>query len=313
MSLKEQTVLVTGALGVIGQRLTERLRADGYTVVGADLAVRDYSDYVRADVLHYEDLHRIGRDHDIGAVIHMAGEVGRMVGETHPQRMIQVNGVGSTHVAQFCLEHDAKMVFFSTSEVYGHLLDSGEPVEESIADEKLTAFSTTNIYALSKLFAEGIIRHHVDNYGLRAATIRPFMVYGPGEVPSKWRSAMTRFVHAARHGHEITVHKGAVRSWCFVDDFISGVRLVLEADQDGYEAYNIGNDEYFTMEEVARMIWDVCAADPDLIEVVEPPNRFMSLVKKASIDKVRALGYEPETSTLEGITEVVKWQENSGF
>src|SRR3954452_24955399 len=96
------SVLVTGALGVIGGHLTKLLRAQSYEVIGADLQIRDYSDYVRADVTSFEDLHRIGKNHQIDVVIHMPGEVGRMVGEMHPQRMVYVNDVGATNVIQFC-------------------------------------------------------------------------------------------------------------------------------------------------------------------------------------------------------------------
>ena len=95
------SILVTGALGVIGSHLTKVLRSRGYEVIGADLQIRDYSDDIRADVTSFdEDLHRIGKRHEIDVVIHMAGEVGRMVGEMHPQRMVHVNDVGATNVIQ---------------------------------------------------------------------------------------------------------------------------------------------------------------------------------------------------------------------
>jgi len=48
-----------------------------------------------------------------------------------------------------------------------------------------------------------------DNYDLKAITIRPFMVYGPGEYPSKYRSAIINFIHSALKGEHITVHGGA--------------------------------------------------------------------------------------------------------
>lgn len=308
------TVLATGALGVIGNHLTKLLREQGYEVIGADLGIRDYSDYVRADVTSFEDLYRIGKMHRIDVVIHMAGEVGRMVGETHPQRMIFVNDVGATNVIQFCLEHGAKLVYFSTSEVYGHILDAGKPVTENQLTEEASAFCTTNIYAMSKLFGEALVKHFVDNYGLNAVGVRPFMVYGPGEAPSKWRSAICNFVHAARHRKAITVHKGTVRSWCYIDDFVHGIRILTERPrQAGYEAYNIGSDEYMTMEQVARTICEELGAPQELVEVVPPPAQFMSPIKIASIEKMRSIGYAPKVTLRSGIQAVARWQEDNGF
>ena len=286
------TVLVTGALGVIGNHMTSVLKDRGYAVIGADLALRDYSDYVRADVTAFEDLHRIGKKNKVDVVDHMAGEVGRMVGESYPQRMIYVNDVGTVNVIQFCLDQSAKLVYFSTSEVYGHLLDAGDPVREHQIADEASAFVTTNIYAMSKLYGEALVKHHVDNYGLNAVGVRPFMIYGPGEAPSKWRSALSNFVHAARHGLPITVHSGTMRSWCYIDDFVEGIRILTELpQQDGYEAYNVGSDEYLTMEQVARMICEELGANQDLVQVVPPQSRSRPSTRCAQSDTSRWLTF----------------------
>ena len=301
-------VFVTGALGFIGGYLIPYLTKQGQKVISSDVHVRDYADYVRADVTSFEDLYKIFKDKKIDQVIHMAGEVGRMVGEEHPQKMMYVNNIGTLNLIKLCLEYNAKLVYFSTSEVYGHLFDIGRSVKEEDL-EKGSIFTTTNIYAMSKLFGEAIVKHYVENYRLNAVTIRPFMVYGPGEYPSKYRSALINFVNSALRGEKLTVHKGTKRAWCYISDFIKGLYLVMQQPFSGkYEAFNIGSDEYHTMEETAQMIIEECGANRNLIEVVEPPKKFLSLNKIFSIDKIRAFGYEPIVSLKEGIHEVAKWQ-----
>ncbi|MEO9319766.1 MAG: NAD(P)-dependent oxidoreductase [Nitrososphaera sp.] len=301
-------VLLTGALGVLGTYISKYLKDKGYGVIGADLAVADYGDYVRADVTSFEDLFRVFRREKIDTVVHMAGEVGRMVGEEHPQRMIYVNDTGTLNIIRLCLEYNSKLVYFSTSEVYGHLLDKKEPVVEEELDS-MSPFMTTNIYALSKLFGEAIVKHYVDNYGLHATTLRPFMIYGEGERPSKYRSAISNFIHNALTGQKIVVHRGAVRSWCYVSDLAQGLLLCIERQPTGkYEAFNIGSDEYHTMEEVAHMIIEETGASKDLIQVTDPPHQFLSVVKMASIEKARALGYEPKVPLRDGIRKVIAWQ-----
>jgi dTDP-glucose 4,6-dehydratase len=304
-------IFVTGALGFIGSYLIPYLTRQGHKVVSSDVHVRDYDDYVRADVTSFEDLYKIFKNENVEQVIHMAGEVGRMVGEEHPQKMMYVNNIGTLNLIKLCLEYNARLVYFSTSEVYGRLFDKNEPVKEEDL-EKASVFTTTNIYAMSKLFGEAIVRHYVENYGLNAVTVRPFMVYGPGEHPSKYRSALINFVHSALKGEKLTVHKGAQRAWCYVSDFISGVHLVTQHPFSGkYEAFNIGSDEYHTMGEVARIVVDECGADENQIEIVEPPKRFLSLNKQFSIEKIRNAGYEPKISLREGIHRVAEWQRKS--
>jgi nucleoside-diphosphate-sugar epimerase len=301
-------VLVTGGLGFIGTHLVPFLGKKGFDVVSSDIHVRDYDDYVRADITAYEDLHSVFAKEKISHVVHMAGEVGKMVGEEHPQKMLYVNNIGTMNIVKLCLEYKARLVYFSTSEVYGHLFDSGRILKEEDLDGA-SAFATTNVYAMTKLFGEAIVRHYVDNYGLRAVTVRPFMVYGPGEQPSKYRSALVNFVNAALTDRTLTVHRGAVRAWCYVSDFVNGVYLVLKRPSaGGYEAYNVGSGELRTMEELAEIIVKETGASRRQIKVVDPPTRFLSLSKRFSIEKLESIGYRPDVSLTEGVHRVVAWQ-----
>ena len=170
--------------------------------------MKDADNYVRADVTAFEDLYRVFKKNSIDIVIHMGAEVGRMQGEEYPQKMVYVNDVGTLNVIKLCIDHNTKLVYFSTSEVYGKLFDGGHTVIEEDLDRG-SAFMTTNIYASSKLFGEVIVRHYVENYNLNAVTIRPFMIYGTGEYPSKYRTAICNFVYQALTGQTITVHRGA--------------------------------------------------------------------------------------------------------
>lgn len=307
-------IFVTGALGFIGSYLVPYLRHQGLQVVGSDVHVRDYDDYVRADITLFEDLYRIFEKENIDAVIHMAGEVGRMVGEEHPQKMLYVNNVGTLNLIKLCLEHKCRLIYFSTSEVYGRLFDKGKPVEEEDLEKEGSIFVTTNVYAMSKLFGESIVKHYVENYGLNAVTVRPFMVYGPGEYPSRYRSALTNFVHSVLKGQKITVHEGAERAWCYVSDFVRGVFLVMKYPFSGkYEAFNIGSDEHHTMRDVAKMIIEECNGNYDQIKMVKPPSKFLSVGKRFSIEKAKSIGYKPEVPLREGIRRVVDWQKKEAF
>ncbi|WP_448524106.1 NAD-dependent epimerase/dehydratase family protein [Pseudothermotoga sp.] len=306
-------ILVTGGLGFIGTRLVRKLTEKGHDVVSVDLHVRDFEDYVRADVTSFSELWRVFKlNGPFDMVIHTAGEVGRMIGEEHPQKMVYVNDVGVINLIQLCLEYDTRLVYFSTSEVYGKKFDELECVKEEDL-MKTSPFDVTNIYAMSKLFGEALVAHYTKNYGLKAVSIRPFMIYGPGVYPSKYKSALDQFVYNALLGKPLIVHKGSERAWCYVDDFVEGVILVAEKhsfESKKYEAYNIGSEEYISTEDLARKCVKIVGASEKLIELVDPPNKFLSARKRFSVDKIKKLGYAPKVSLDRGIEEVVKWYRN---
>ncbi len=302
-------ILVTGALGFIGKKLFLRLKEQGHDVLGIDLVIADYDDYIRGDITYFEDVWRLFKENNgFDMVIHLAGEVGRLNGEEYPQRMIYVNEIGTLNLIKMCLEYDSKLVYFSTSEVYGTLFDEKEVREEDLF--LLSPVRVTNIYAMSKLFGEGIVNHYVKNYGLLAVGIRPFMVYGPGVVASKYKSAIDQFVYNALNDKPFTVHKGSERAWCYVDDFVEGVLTVINRHDfkpGVYEAYNVGTQEYIATEELARLVLELTGKSPELMKVVELPDKFISGKKRFSNEKLRKLGWEQRVPLREGLLKVIEW------
>ncbi|MBM7560307.1 NAD-dependent epimerase/dehydratase family protein [Marinitoga litoralis] len=302
-------ILVTGALGFIGKSLFAALKKEGYEVQGIDLVIADYDDYIRADITYFEDVWKLFKDNNgFDMVIHLAGEVGRLNGEEYPQRMIYVNEFGTLNLIKMCIEYKSKLVYFSTSEVYGTLFDEKEVMEEDF--NVLSPTKVTNIYAMSKLFGEGIVNHYVKNYGLLAVGIRPFMVYGPGVIASKYKSAIDQFIYNALNDNLFTVHKSSERAWCYVDDFVNGVLTVIkhhEFKEKNYETYNIGTQEYIATEELAKLILELTGKPYDLMRVVELPDKFISGRKRFFNEKLRKLGWEQKVPLREGLMKVIEW------
>ncbi len=305
-------ILITGGLGFIGNALTTKLQELGHDIIVLDQFIRDYEDYVRADVTEFADLwKRLRHLQRIDIVIHMAGEVGRILGEEHPHKTLNVNCIGTLNIIELCLEFGAKLVYFSTSEVYGKDFDNDTVAEEKLT--KISGFDLTNIYALSKYFGETLVHHYVTNYGLKAVAIRPFTVYGPGVISSKYKSAIDQFIFNALTGHEFYVHKGTERSWCYIDDFVDAMILVLENHtfKEGiYEAYNIGTQDYRSMEDVAELVLTMTGAPRSLMKIVEPPSKFLVRKKRFSTEKIEALGFSPKITLEEGIRKTIQWHKS---
>ena len=302
-------VLITGGLGVIGSRLASHLRARGYSVLVTDRAILKREGYIRADVTRYEELVRVFDANPIEHVFHLAGEVGRENGEQFPRRCIEINESGTINLAQLCMKYGARLYFASSSEIYGEL--GAMKLSEEL-DERLV-LKPTNVYGWSKLQAERYLRHLVEGYGLRAASFRFFMVYGPGEYPSPYRSAMANFIYRVLSDQPIAVHRGTARSWCYVDDVVEGCRLVMEhSPDDGYHAYNLGRDDLRSMEEIAQLVCEFAGKPASLIRVVDPPQRLLTTIKDASFEKAkRVLGYESRIAVEEGIPLTMEWQRSN--
>lgn len=192
--------------------------------------------------------------------------------------MIDSVGQGTLNLIQIALENDAKFIYFSTSEIYGDLFDEKTVKEED--DEILSIFKLNNIYSISKLFAESLVNHYAKFYGLKAVGVRPFMVYGPGVVSSKYKSALDIFVWNLMNNKQIYVDKNAVRSWCYIDDFVDGIICIMKNHNfkaQKYESYNIGNNkEYRTMEEIAFYIADELNVNKNLVVINEFDGKFKS-------------------------------------
>lgn len=297
-------VLITGGLGVIGRRLTQVLRDAGYDVKTTDIAIRKEPDYLRADVTRYEELSEVFRRWPIEHVFHLAGEVGRENGEQFPRRCVDINVSGTLNLIQLCGEYGARLYFASTSEIYG---DHGtETVVETMEQEEV--LRPTNCYGWSKLQAEHYLRHFFQTQGVKAASMRFFMCYGPGERPDPYRSAMTNFIDSLRHDREITVHRNTSRSWCYIDDIVNGCKLLMERwDGQSYEAFNLGRHDPEPTVEVAELICDLLGKPRELIRL-EDPGPLVTPVKNASFDKAeRMLGYRAQVSLEDGVRRTIDW------
>jgi len=302
-------VLVTGAAGFIGSRLTEVLSARGHEVVGVDCFLPDlYSaDMKRARFgeleglpgvslheldLRSDDLAELG---ECDVVVNEAAMAGLTKSWDDLELYIDNNVIALDrlihHVAGQRLE---KFIQISTSSVYGRVAEGSE-------DGPTNPFSP---YGVSKLAAEKLGFAHRENFGVPFMVLRYFSVYGIGHRPDM---AYHRFLVAARDGAPITIYGDGEqrRTNTYVDDCVEGTMLAIEKAESG-EIYNISGSESFSINDALEMIRDITGAELDVR--YEPARAGDQRETRGAIDKaVRELGYDPQWSLRRGLEAEWEW------
>lgn len=292
--MNPQHVLITGGLGFLGKHIRNELMASGnhQKVTAIDHAEGDLCEPgVARDLIA-----RYAPD----TVVHLAAQVGRLFGEADVEHTIRTNALMTTLVAQACADVGARLLYASTSEVYG---DIGSDVASD--GEGVGGFPGVphNLYGLSKRWGEETARLYAPK-GL--VLMRFSMPYGPGLPAGRGRAAIINMLDQAQRGERMPVHEGAERSWCWVGDTARAVRLLIESPPlDQPVAYNVGRDDAaVSMLTVAQMACDLTGGSQDLIDLVPAPEN-QTVVKRLSTSKLRQLGWKPEVGLPVGMANTL--------
>jgi nucleoside-diphosphate-sugar epimerase len=247
------------------------------------------------------DTHR-GATH----IVHLAAIAGVDTVLESPVRTMRVNLIGTYNVleaAHATLDTVERLVDFSTSEVFGRHAYKVEEVHETAQGSVGEARWT---YAVSKLAGEHLAHAYHDELGLPTVSVRPFNVYGPGQIGG---GAIRAFIETALAGDDLVIHGDGsqVRAWCYVDDLVDALMLVLERPEAVGEVFNVGNERsVLTILELAEQIRKLMGAD---IEITFRPLHYTDVeMRIPNIDKARKLlGWEPQVDLEEGLSRTIAW------
>jgi len=285
--------LVIGSEGNVGGPLTAHLRSLGQEVLEVDIRPGWRSDYLMADITRPGDL-LPAFDWKPDVVYLLSAMVSRVTCEQAAALAIDTNLSGVNNVLQLCKRVGARLVFFSTSEIYGP--------EVFEMDEALPDPRPNNRYGLSKLLGEKLVEYEVRTYGLKAVSLRPFMIYDENEDFGDHRSAMIRFAHRLATGRPIEVHEGSARGWLHVSDAVRSIEAASRVD--AYTVVNIGHPDIRPISELAERIRARLDAPESLVTIRKLPER-MTLVKRPILDRMaKILGVTPTVSFEEGVERV---------
>ncbi|MGB2954005.1 MAG: NAD-dependent epimerase/dehydratase family protein [Gaiellaceae bacterium] len=314
MALRSKRILITGGAGFIGTSLAARLVDDNEIVAldnlhrdaltGGDLAEHPNFTFHQGDVLDAEVVRELaaGATH----IVHCAAIAGVDTVRESPVRTMRVNLIGTYSVleaAQATRDTLERIVDFSTSEVFGthaYNVDEGQVTTVgSVGEARWT-------YAVSKLAGEHMARAYHDELGLPTATVRPFNVYGPGQIGG---GAIRAFIETALAGEDLVIHGDGsqIRAWCYVDDMVEGTLLCLEKPAAVGHSINIGNARSaVTIFDLAQRVKRLtgCAG-----EIVFQPLHYADVeLRIPNVDKAReVLGFEARVDLDEGLQRTIAW------
>lgn len=295
-------ILVTGGLGAVGSRLVDVLRQREHDVWIADLPHAAERNYLRCDVGRYRQLVRIFEDHDIDFVYHLAAEFGRRNGEDFYETLWNSNAVGMKNVLRCQEKYGFRMVFTSSSEIYG---DWSDVMAEDVPMQN--HIRQLNDYAITKWVNEMQIMNSAERYGTETVRVRLFNTYGPGEPFSEYRSVICQFIYKALHDLPYPVYLNHHRSSTYITDTARTLANITENFKPG-EVYNIAGDEYHDIKTLSDMILDYIGKDDSLVEYIDHEAHNTRDKKSDNAKAKRDLDHQVTVGLEEGIPNTIEWQ-----
>jgi nucleoside-diphosphate-sugar epimerase len=222
----------------------------------------------------------------------------------HPETDLMVNGLGTLKVLQYAhLTGVEKFVFASSGcSVYG--TQAPLPLREDFVSLHLDT-----PYQIHKLLGELYCNYFHDYYDLPVAIARYFNVYGPGEIPGKYRNVIPNFIWRAVHKQPlpITGTGEETRDFTFVEDIIDGTLRMGVAKEAVGQATNLASETETRVIDLANWINEFTNNEAGII--LKPRRDWDKVVKRrASIEKAKKLlGYAPKTEIKQGIQKTMNW------
>lgn len=311
-------ILVTGGAGFIGSALVKRLILDGHQVRVLDNNFRgtkrrlkevlDKIEFIESDIRDAKKVNRAAKG--IDCVIHLAFINGTKFFYEMPELVLDVGVRGMINVLDACQKNDIGELFLaSSSEVYQNpvKIPTDETVPLSIPD----VFNPRYSYAGGKIITELMAINYGRNFFKRVVIFRPHNVYGPD---MGWEHVIPQFILRAKSSIEkspgdiipfpIQGDGLQTRAFCYINDFIDGLMLLLEKGEH-LNIYNIGNPEEIAIKEVAEKIANYFNRKAKIIPGEPMPGSPMR--RCPDISKIASLGYKPKISFDKGLSLTIDW------
>lgn len=320
-------VLITGGGGFLGRYFSAVFERMNSAALKKKCRVTVLDNFVSSNIPSYEEGERDGVTyirHDViqpfeakgryDYIMHAAGIASPYYYRAYPLETIEVSVTGTTRMLRRAEKDGARLLFFSSSEIYGDPDHKYVPTPESYRGS-VSCLGARACYDESKRLGETLCHVYHTHLGLHTNMVRPFNVYGPGMSEADYR-VLPNFAGRIKANQPLKIYGtgNQTRTFCYVTDAVSGFLKVLVRGVAG-EPYNIGNPRpEISMVDLVARIRKLIASDlrMDVVEYpdsypADEPNRRCPDISKARIQ----VGYEPKVSLDEGLRRFFGWTQQN--
>lgn len=316
------TIIITGAAGFIGSNLAAELLQQNHKVIGIDNfshgSVNNIQDilknenfqFIEGNVKDYNTLHSLKGD----AVVHLASQ--KIPRYSNSFNTIYDNSSMIGNVIKKCLNDKIKIVFASTSDVYGKNPDIPYSEESNLVLGPTTVKRWA--YAVSKINSEHSIIANSQEMGLEYTIMRFFGSYGPNQNTTWWGGPQAVFIQNILEKKPIEIHGDGqqTRTFTYVKDTVQGVIKCIFEEKAKNQIFNIANepDDEITISSLADLIVEMMSEDgyKPLLNYI-PYATFGNYEdvrrRVPDISKIKSLlNYKPQYSLRKGLAVTIDWQ-----
>jgi len=302
--------VVTGGAGFLGSHLSDRLLAEGFSVVAVDNLITGSTDniahlqghpsfeYVKQDIIQPYTI-----DGPVDYIYNFASPASPVDYLELPLETLLVGSAGTHNTLELARQKGAKFLTASTSEVYGDPSVHPQP-EEYFGN--VNPHGTRAVYDEAKRYSEAVTFAYRRKFGMDAKIVRIFNTYGP-RMRIKDGRVVPAFISQALRGEPLTIFGDGkqTRSFCYVSDLIDGIFKLSQSDQSG--PINVGNPIERTMLQFAEEILKATGSDSEItyfpLPTADDPKQ-----RRPDITKARALlGWEPRVPLEEGLKGTIAY------
>jgi dTDP-glucose 4,6-dehydratase/UDP-glucuronate decarboxylase len=312
--------LVAGGAGFIGSHLCKSLLEDGYKVVCVDnlitgdkknieaLLVNAKFKFIEHDITKPVSSikHKVS---SIKYIFHLASPASpnkksKRSYINYPVETLLANSAGTYNLLELSKKLNAKFLYTSSSEIYG---------DPKVSPQNEEYFGNVNpngirsVYDEGKRFGESLTFTYVRKHNVNVRIVRIFNTYGPNMQIDDGR-VVSNFVNQAIYDKPITVYGNGsqTRSFCYIDDMVEGLKLVMFSSGTRGEVINLGNSYEITILELAKLIKRITNSSSQIIFEdlpEEDPKSRKPDIKKAK----RLLNWNPKTKLEKGLRKTIEY------
>ncbi|PKL59637.1 MAG: NAD-dependent dehydratase [Methanomicrobiales archaeon HGW-Methanomicrobiales-4] len=306
------TAVITGGAGFLGSTMSEVLLELGASVLCVDNLssgrMENISRLVKRagfEFIHHDISKPLEIDRKVDYIFHMASRASPLEFTEYPIQILKSNTLGTWNALGMAKKHGARVLFTSTSEIYGEAAIF--PTPETYRGN-VNTLGIRGCYDEAKRAGEAYCMAYHRQHGIDVRIVRIFNTYGPRmRSDGVYGRVIPRFIDQAQNNQHITIFGDGsqTRSFCYVTDQVTGLLNLAGREGLAGEVVNIGNPHEYTVSELAGIIIRLIGSSSDLsyepLPQDDPMRRFPDISKA-----VRLLNFEYRIGLEEGLLRMIE-------